>query len=61
MKSILSRVLSQEIRHQEQWKEQDVEMFGEHMAGPRNLNIKEIKNFMEENDIEFNYEWYIRA
>lgn len=59
MSSILERVLSQEIAHQEQWSKEDVEMFGEHMN--RDGLIAEIKQFMKDNDIRFNNEWYMRA
>ena len=59
MSAVLERVLSQEIAHQEQWSKEDVEMFGEHMN--REALIAEIKQFMKDNDIRFNQEWYLRA
>lgn len=53
MKSILSRVLSEEIAHQENWKDEE----------PGNVTrdrvISEIKNFMEENGIEFRQDYYL--
>ncbi len=59
MNAILERVLSQEIAHQEQWSKEDVAMFGEHMN--RDKQIQEIKQFMQDNDIRFNQEWYVKA
>ncbi len=59
MKNILERVLSQEIAKQEIWSKEDVELFGEHMN--RNGIINEIKQFMKDEDIRFNQEWYIRG
>lgn len=53
MKSILSRVLSEEIAHQENWKHE------EHGNVNRDRIISEIKNFMEENGIEFRQDFYI--
>ena len=53
MKSILSRVLSEEIAHQENWKDE------EHGNVNRDRIISEIKNFMEENGIEFRQDFYI--
>lgn len=59
MNSILSRVLSQEIARQEIWGKEDAEMFGEHMN--RQPVIQEIKQFMADENISFNQDWYIRT
>lgn len=58
MNGILSRVLSQEIAHQEIWQQQEVERFGKEMTGRNNI-IKEIQNFMIENDIPFRNDFYL--
>ena len=60
MKSILSRVLSEEIAHQEQWEKQDIENFGKSMTDRKGI-IKEIKDFMKDNDIKFNDYFYFNA
>lgn len=59
MKAILSRLLSQEIARQEIWKKEAIEKWGTDKAG-RDEIIKEIKAWMEQNEIEFDYYWYIR-
>lgn len=65
MKAILSRVLSQEIAHQEKWKKEDVERQGddiasrEEVAKQRDDFIKEIRDWMKKNDIKFSHDWYI--
>lgn len=56
VKSILGRVLSQEIAHQEIWKKQDTEKYG--IDSDRDALIKEIKEWMQENDIAFNRGFY---
>ena len=57
MKGILSRILSQEIAHQEQWQKDDIERFGEDIT-KRDEIIEEIKSFMDENGIEFSDHFY---
>ena len=57
MKGILSRILSQEIAHQEQWQKDDIERFGEDIT-KRDEIIEEIKSFMDENGIEFSSHFY---
>ena len=58
MNSILSRVLSQEIAHQERWKKDDIAMG--FSGTDRDEYIIEIKRFMESNKIPFNQDWYSR-
>ena len=60
MKSILSRVLSEEIAHQEQWEKQDIKNFGKSMTDRKGI-VKEIKDFMNDNDIKFNDYFYFNA
>lgn len=57
MKSILGRVLSQEIAHQENWKADDIRRFGEDRVD-RDEIIQQIKDFMEENGIQFREDFY---
>ena len=53
LKIVLSRVLSEEIRHQEQWKKEDLENgLPETAVKHRDVVIEEIKKFMEENGID---------
>lgn len=59
MKAILSRVLSQEIAHQEIWKKEAIEKWGTEKVD-RDEIVKEIKSWMKQNKIKFNYDWYIR-
>lgn len=59
MKSILSRVLSQEVAHQEIWAKKEAEQFGKSVLDRDDI-IKEIKAFMVENDIKFNGEFYLQ-
>lgn len=58
MKSILSRVLSEEIGRQEHWKQQEIE-YRLSSALERDDNIERIKKFMEENGIEIKTEYMI--
>lgn len=51
MKSILSRVLSDEIRNQEKWKEDERREGFPDSVCHRDANIAHIKQFMEENEI----------
>lgn len=51
MKGILSRVLSDEIRNQEKWKEDERKMGFSDDRTHRDYNIQKITEFMEENDI----------
>lgn len=51
MKSILSRVLSDEIRNQKKWQEDEKKMGFSDEYTDRDYNIKRITEFMEENDI----------
>ena len=57
MKGILGRVLSQEIAHQENWKKDDIERFGNDGTN-RDMIIQQIKDFMEENEIQFREDFY---
>lgn len=59
MKSILERVLSQEIAHQENWQADDAERFGEDVMN-RGRIIQEVKEFMEQNDIKFREDFYLQ-
>ena len=56
MKSVLSRVLSQEIGNQLKWKENDINN-GFSDGTDRNNNIARIKKFMSDNDIEFRQDY----
>ena len=58
--AILSRILSEEIAHQEQWKKSDIERFGE-CKTDRDGIIVELKQFMKDNDIPFSYDHYFNA
>ena len=51
MKGILSRVLSDEIRNQKKWQEDERKMGFSDDRTDRDYNIKKITEFMEENDI----------
>ena len=53
MKSILSRVLSDEIRNQKKWQEDEKKMGFPDEYTDRDYNIKRITEFMKENDIVF--------
>ena len=53
MKSILSRVLSDEIRNQKKWQEDEKKMGLSDVYNDRDYNIKRITEFMKENDIVF--------
>ena len=56
MKSVLSRVLSEEIEHQIQWRDSAMEKDIPAMVVDRNRNIELIRQFMTENDItEYHY------
>ena len=56
MKSVLSRVLSEEIEHQIQWRDSATEKDIPEMIVDRNRNIELIRQFMKENDItEYHY------
>ena len=57
MKSILGRVLSQEIAHQENWKADDIRRFGEDRVD-RDEIIAQVKDFMKENGIQFREDFY---
>ena len=57
MTVILSRILSEEVAHQELWKKSDIERFGE-CTTDRDGIIEEIKQFMDDNGIPFNYDSY---
>ena len=64
MKAILSRVLSQEVAHQEIWKKEDIERRDDEaskkdVAKQRDEVIKVIKDWMEQNDIKFSVDWYM--
>lgn len=51
MKSVLSRLLSEEIRNQKEWKIVETKHYG-FDAKFRDENIEEIRQFMKENDIK---------
>lgn len=53
MKSILSRVLSDEIRNQKKWQEDEKKMGLSDVYNDRDYNINRITEFMKENDIVF--------
>lgn len=57
MKGILSRLLSQEIANQERWQENEIKEFGKQQID-RDKIIKNIKDFMKENEIEFSERCY---
>jgi len=57
MKSLLGRVLSEEVAKQEHWSVRDVEMLG--TDNDRHELIDEIKDFMTTNDITFSQDAYI--
>jgi hypothetical protein len=64
MKAILSRVLSQEVAHQEIWKKEDIERRDDEaskkeVAKQRDEVIKVIKDWMKQNDIKFSLDWYM--
>jgi len=52
MSAILVRVLSEELGRQKAWREQDISNGFENAY--RNNVMKEIEDFMKENDIEIN-------
>ena len=57
MRTILSRVLSQEIGNQIRWKDEDIKNgFGDAMS--RDENIEEIKEFMKQNGIEIRPDYF---
>ena len=54
MKAILRRTLSEEIRNQMKWKQDDIKRdFPQEMIDRRDDNIKRIREFMEQNDIAY--------
>lgn len=55
MNAILERVLSEEIAKQEMQSKKDIA----NGFPPRDNIIKEIKDFMEENDIKFRQDFYL--
>ena len=57
MRSILSRVLSEELAQQKLWQQKELEQFGIDPAD-RNTTISKIQQFMEDNDIEFRQDFY---
>lgn len=59
MKGILSRVLSQEIAHQEIWAQEELEKFGEPKIKREEI-VAEIKKWMKDNDVEFRDDFYIQ-
>lgn len=60
MRSILSRVLSQEIGHQEKWKNEEEDKYG-YCNADRDNYVKEIQQFMQDNNIEFRTDFYLEA
>lgn len=59
VKGILSRILSQEVAHQEIWRDKERARFGYDKID-RDGIIEEIKQYMMDNDIDFNNEFYIQ-
>lgn len=57
MKGILSRLLSQEIANQERWQQDEIKKFGKQQID-RDKIIKNIKDFMRENEIGFSERCY---
>lgn len=57
MKGILSRLLSQEIANQERWQQDEIKKYGKQQID-RDKIIKNIKDFMRENEIEFSERCY---
>lgn len=56
MKSVLSRVFSQEIGKQEKWKNEDEERGFD--ASDRYEVVADIQDFMRDNQIEFRVDYY---
>lgn len=57
MRTILSRVLSQEIGNQMRWKDEDIKNgFGD--GADRDKNIGKIKEFMKQNGIEIRPDYF---
>ena len=59
MKGILSRVLLQEIAHQEIWAEKELERFGEPKIRREEI-IAEIRKWMKDIGVEFRDDFYIQ-
>lgn len=59
IKGVLSRVLSEELAHQENWKKDDA---SKHHAGviDRDSIMEEIRTYMKENDIPFRDDFYYK-
>lgn len=57
MKGILSRLLSQEIANQERWQQDEIKKYGKQQID-RDKIIKNIKDFMRENEIGFSERCY---
>lgn len=60
MTAILSRVLSQEVAHQELWREQDIKRFGRDKVNRAEI-ISIIKDYMDEHEIMFNHIVYLET
>lgn len=60
MKSILSRVLSEEIGKQQKWADREEKEYGLDRAN-REDNVKRIQQFMKDNDIQFREDFYLNA
>ena len=61
MKSILSRVLSEEIGRQYLWQAKERHLGLDDVVIDRDITVQTIKDFMEWNDIEFNQDSYVKA
>ena len=57
MRGILSRVLSEELANQVYWSQKELDEFDIPMVD-RESNIKNIKKFMQDNDIEYRSDFY---
>lgn len=60
MRSILSRVLSEEIGKQQHWADLEEKELGADRSD-REDNAKRIREFMDKNDIEFRKDFYLMA
>lgn len=58
MRSILSRVLSEEIGRQQHWADLEEKEFGTDRSD-REDNAKRIREFMDKNGIEFREDFYL--
>lgn len=59
LKSVFSRVLSEEIGKQEKWKNNDEDNGFD--ASHRDEVVKEIQQFMRDNEIDFRTDYYFEG